>query len=140
MGYKTVLGSAELAASVALAVPSIDPISRLRRWSRAEQRYDPNDLLAGFITRHVPAVLPHRWFVVAVLLFLGAAKLIAAAAMFYGEEWGLLLLIGIVVAALPFDIYEATVRPSVWHGLFATANLLAVVVLATIEKRRRRTA
>jgi uncharacterized membrane protein len=137
MGYKTALGVAELAAGVALTIPPLDPITRLRRWSLAERRYDPNDLLAGFVTRHVPAVLPHRWLVVAILLILGAAKVTAATAMFYGREWGLLLLIAVVVAALPFDIYEAAVRPSIWHGLFAAANLLAAAVLVTIETRRR---
>jgi len=136
MAYKLLLGVAELVAGVALAVPAFDPLPRFHRWATAELRHDPNDLLAGFAVRHIPALLPQRALVVAILLVLGLAKIVAATAMFSGYEWGVLLLIGIVVAALPFDIRAAIVHPSIGHALFVVANLLVVAVLVMMRRRQ----
>lgn len=138
MGYKVLLGFGELVAGVALAVPAFDPLPRFRTWAAAERRHDPNDLLAGIVSRHVPSFLPHRGLVVAILLVLGLAKLIAATAMFYGREWGVVLLAAIVAAALPVDVGEAAVHPSVWHVLFAAANAVVLFIVVTLGWRRRR--
>jgi len=138
MTYKMLLGLAELGAGLALAIPAFDPLPRFRSWAAAEQRQDPNDLVAGLISRHVPSFLPHRGLVVAILVVLGLAKIVAATAMFYGREWGVVLLLGVVVVALPVDVREAIIHPSATHAVFSAANLTVVVVLAEILRRQMR--
>ena len=138
MIYKTLLGLAELGAGIALAVPAFDPLPRFHRWAAAERRHDPNDLAATFVTRHVPSFVPHRGIVVDVLLTLGLLKVVAAAAMFYGREWGAYLLLGVVALALPFDVTSAIVHPSAAHAAFAVINIGVLTFLAALLRRRRR--
>jgi hypothetical protein len=136
MAYKLLLGVAELGAGLTLIVPAFDPLPRFHRWATAERIHDPNDLLAGFVVRNVPSFLPHRILVVLILLILGLAKVVAAVAMFYGYEWGVLLLIGIVTAALPVDIRAAVTHPSIGHAMFVTANVVVVALLVMMHRRQ----
>jgi len=73
---------------VLLAVPSFDPQATFARLSAEELREDPGDRLVALIGRHLPALLHHRGLVAVGLIALGLAKLVAAAAMWEGQEWG----------------------------------------------------
>lgn len=136
MAYKTILGAAEVSAAIALSVPALDPIRRFRAWAAAEQRADPNDLVAGLIARHMPSFLPHRPVIVAGLLALGVLKITAAVAMFNGYEWGPILLLAVVALALPLEVRATIVHPSTEHVLFAAVNVVAIVALAAIIRAR----
>jgi uncharacterized membrane protein (DUF2068 family) len=61
----------------------------------------------------------------------GLAKLVAAAAMWEGREWGGYLLAATVALLLPFDLRQAVASPTAGHVLLAVANatVLAVLVL-----------
>ena len=62
----------------------------------------------------------------------GLAKLIAAAAMWEGQEWGGYLLAATVAILLPFDLRQAVVDPTVGHVLLAVANTAALVILVLL--------
>jgi hypothetical protein len=87
MAYKAVLGLSEIAVGVLLAVPSFDPQATFARLSAEELREDPSDRLVALISRHLPALLHHRRMVAVGLILFGLAKLVAAAAMWEGQEW-----------------------------------------------------
>ena len=112
-------------------VPSFDPQATFARLSAEELREDPGDRLVALISRHLPALLHHRGTVAVGLVLVGMAKLVAAAAMWEGEEWGGYLLAVTVALLLPFDLRQAVLHPTVGHVLLAVANaaVLAALVL-----------
>jgi uncharacterized membrane protein len=132
MAYKAVLGVSEIVVGVLLAVPSFDPQATFARLSAEELREDPGDRLVALISRHLPALLHHRGAVAAGLVALGLAKLVAAAAMWEGHEWGGYLLAATVALLLPFDVRQAVTSPTAGHVLLAMANAAVLVVLVLL--------
>jgi uncharacterized membrane protein (DUF2068 family) len=113
-------------------VPSFDPQATFARLSAEELREDPGDRLVALISRYLPALLHHRGTVAVGLVLVGMAKLVAAAAMWEGEEWGgYLLAVTVAPLLLPFDLRQAVLHPTVGHVLLAVANaaVLAALVL-----------
>ena len=66
------------------------------------------------------------------LILLGLAKLVAAAAMWEGREWGGYLLAVTVAVLLPLDLRQAVVYPTASHLLLAAANVAVLVVLVLL--------
>jgi uncharacterized membrane protein len=132
MGYKAALGLSEIVVGVLLSVPSFDPQATFARLSAQELREDPGDRFVALVSRHLPALLHHRGTVAVGLIVLGLAKLVAAGAMWEGQEWGGYLLAATVALLLPFDLRQALVDPSVGHVLLAVANAAALVVLVLL--------
>jgi uncharacterized membrane protein len=131
MVYKAILGLSEIIVGVLLAIPSFDPQATFARLSAEELREDPGDHFVALVSRHLPSLLHHRGAVAVGLVVLGLAKLVAAAAMWEGQEWGGYLLAATVALLLPFDVRQAIASPTPGHVLLATANaaVLAVLVL-----------
>ena len=132
MAYKAVLGLSEIVVGILLAVPSFDPQATFARLSAEELREDPGDRFVALIGRHLPALLHHRGLVVVGLIAPSLAKLVAAAAMWEGQEWGGYLLAATVALLLPFDLRQAVVAPTVGHVLLAVANAAALAVLVLL--------
>ena len=132
MAYKAILGLSEITVGILLAVPSFDPQATFARLSAEELREDPSDRLVALISRHLPALLHHRGTVAVGLVVFGLAKLVAAAAMWEGQEWGGYLLAATVALLLPFDLRQAVLDPTVGHVLLAVANAAALVVLVLL--------
>jgi uncharacterized membrane protein (DUF2068 family) len=59
----------------------------------------------------------------------GLAKLVAAAAMWEGQEWGGYLLAATVAFLLPFDVRQTVTSPTPGHVLLAVANTAALAAL-----------
>jgi uncharacterized membrane protein len=129
MAYKAALGLSELLAGVLLAIPSVDPQATFARLSAEELREDPGDRFVALIGRHLPALLQHRGTVAVGLILLGLAKLVAAAAMWEGQEWGGYLLAATIALLLPFDLRQAVADPTPGHVLLAVANAAALAAL-----------
>jgi len=132
MAYKAILGLSEIVVGVLLAVPSFDPQATFARLSAEELREDPGDRFIALVSRHLPALLHHRGLVAVGLILLGLAKLVAAAAMWEGHEWGGYLLAATVALLLPFDVRQALVSPTPGHVLLATANAAVLVALVLL--------
>jgi uncharacterized membrane protein (DUF2068 family) len=132
MAYKALLGSSEIVVGALLAVPSFNPQAIFARLSAEELREDPGDRAVALISRHLPALLHHRGLVAVGLILFGLAKLIAAAAMWEGHEWGGYLLAASVALLLPFDVRQAVASPTAGHVLLALANAAALVVLVLL--------
>jgi uncharacterized membrane protein (DUF2068 family) len=132
MAYKAALGLSEITVGVLLALPSFDPQATFARLSAEELREDPGDRLVALISRHLPALVHHRGLVAAGLIVFGLAKLVAAAAMWEGQEWGGYLLAATVALLLPFDLRQAITSPTAGHVLLAMANAAALVVLVLL--------
>jgi uncharacterized membrane protein len=132
MAYKAILGLSEIVVGVLLAVPSIDPQATFARLSAEELREDPGDRIVALVSRHLPSLLHHRGLVAVGLVVFGLAKLVAAAAMWEGQEWGGYLLAATVALLLPFDLRQAVLDPTVGHVLLAAANAAALVVLVLL--------
>ena len=140
MAYKPVLVVSVIVVGVLLAIPSFDPQATFARLSAEELREDPNDRFVALVSRHLPALVHHRGLVAVGLILFGLAKLVAAAAMWEGQEWGGYLLAATVALLLPFDLRQAILSPTPGHILLATANAAALVVLVLlISPRGRRT-
>jgi uncharacterized membrane protein YkvA (DUF1232 family) len=136
MGYKAALGFGEIIAAALLAVPGFDPQATFARLSASELRDDPGDHFVALVTRHLPALLHHRGLLAAGLVLLGLTKLVAAAAMWEGKEWGGYLLAATVALLLPLDLRQAVIDPTASHLLLAAANLAALVVLVLLLRGR----
>jgi uncharacterized membrane protein len=136
MAYKAVLGLSEIAVGILLAVPSFNPQATFARLSAEELREDPGDRLVALVSRHLPALVQHRGTLAVGLVVFGLAKLVAAAAMWEGQEWGGYLLAATVALLLPFDLRQAVVDPTVGHILLAGANAGALVVLILLIQGR----
>ena len=67
----------------------------------------------------------------------GLAKLVAAAAMWEGREWGGYLLAATVALLLPFDLRQAVASPTAGHVLLATANAAVLIVLLLLLRGSR---
>jgi uncharacterized membrane protein len=131
MAYKAALGLSEIVVGILLAVPSFNPEATFARLSAEELREDPGDRFVALVSRHLPA-LHHRGTVAVGLILLGLAKLVAAAAMWEGHEWGGYLLAATVALLLPFDLRQAVVDPTPGHVLLAVANAAALAVLVLL--------
>jgi uncharacterized membrane protein len=134
MAYKVALGLSEIVVGLLLTLPSFDPQATFARLSAEELREDPDDRFVALVSRHLPALLHHRGLVAVGLMVLGLAKLIAAAAMWEGQEWGGYLLAGTVALLLPFDLRQAVVDPTWSHVLLALANAAVLVVLVLLVR------
>jgi uncharacterized membrane protein len=132
MAYKAILGLSEIVVGVLLAVPSFDPQATFARLSAEELREDPGDRFVALVSRHLPALLHHRGLVAVGLIVFGLAKLVAAAAMWEGHEWGGYLLAATVALLLPFDLRQAVASPTAGHILLALANATALAVLVLL--------
>ena len=132
MAYKAALGLSEILVGVLLAVPRFDPQATFARLSAQELREDPGDRFVALVSRHLPALLHHRGTVAVGLIILGLAKLVAAAAMWEGHEWGGYLLAATVALLLPFDVRQAVASPTAGHVLLAVANAVALAVLVLL--------
>jgi uncharacterized membrane protein (DUF2068 family) len=132
MAYKAILGLSEIVVGVLLAVPSFDPQATFARLSAEELREDPSDRFVALVSRHLPALLHHRGLAAVGLVVLGLAKLVAAAALWEGQEWGGYLLAATVALLLPFDVRQALVSPTTSHILLAVANAAVLVVLVLL--------
>ena len=132
MAYKAALGLSEITVGVLLTIPSFDPQATFARLSAEERREDPSDRLVALISRHLPALVHHRGLVAVGLIVFGLAKLVAAAAMWEGQEWGGYLLAATVAILLPLDLRQAVVDPTLGHVLLAGANAAALVVLVLL--------
>jgi uncharacterized membrane protein len=130
--YKATLGVSEIVVGVLLAVPSFDPQATFARLSAEELREDPGDRFVALVGRHLPSLLHHRGLVAVGLLVFGLAKLVAAAAMWEGQEWGGYLLAATVALLLPFDLRQAVASPTAGHVLLALANATALAVLVLL--------
>ena len=60
--------------------------------------------------------------------------LVAAAAMWEGQEWGGYLLAATVALLLPFDLRQAVASPTPGHILLAATNAAALVVLVLLVR------
>jgi uncharacterized membrane protein (DUF2068 family) len=127
--YKAVLGLSEMVVGVLLAIPSFDPQATFARLAAGELRGDPGDHLVALVSRHLPSLLHHRGPVAVGLILLGLAKLVAAGAMWQGQEWGGYLLAATVALLLPLDLRQAVAYPTPGHLLLAVANAAVLVVL-----------
>jgi uncharacterized membrane protein len=136
MAYKAILGLSEILDALLMAVPSFDPQATFARLSAEELREDPRDRFVALVSRHLPALLHHRGLVAVGLVLLGLAKLVAAAAMWEGREWGGYLLAGTVALLLPFDVRQAVASPTVGHVLLAVANAAVLVMLVLLLRGR----
>jgi uncharacterized membrane protein len=134
MAYKAILGLSEIVVGMLLAVPSFDPQATFARLSAEELREDPGDRFVALISRHLPALLQDRGLVAVGLILLGLAKLVAAAAMWEGQEWGDYLLAATVALLLPFDLRQAVASPTPGHILLAATNAAALVVLVLLVR------
>jgi uncharacterized membrane protein len=134
MAYKAALGLSEIAVGILLAVPSFDPQATFARLSAEELREDPGDRFVALVGRRLPSLLHHRDLVAASLIVFGLAKLVAAAAMWEGQEWGGYLLAVIVALLLPLDLRQAVIDPTWSHVLLALANAAALVVLVLLVR------
>jgi uncharacterized membrane protein len=132
MAYKAILGLSEIAVGLLLAVPSFDPQATFARLSAEELREDPGDRFVALVSRHLPALLHHRGLVAVGLVVLGLTKLVAAAAMWEGQEWGGYLLAATVALLLPFDVRQAAASPTPGHILLAVANAAVLIVLVLL--------
>jgi uncharacterized membrane protein len=132
MAYKTILGLSEIVVGLLLAIPTFDPQATFARLSAEELREDPGDRFVALVSRHLPALLRHRGLIAAGLIVFGLAKLVAAAAMWNGHEWGGYLLAATVALLLPFDIRQAVISPTPGHVLLAVANGAALAALVLL--------
>jgi len=132
LGYKAALGLAEIIVGTFLAIPSFDPQATFARLSAEELREDPGDHFVALVTRHLPSLLHYRGPVAVGMILLGLAKLVAAAAMWEGKEWGGYLLAATVALLLPLDLRQAVVYPTASHVLLLVANVGVVVVLVLL--------
>jgi uncharacterized membrane protein (DUF2068 family) len=132
MAYKAALGLSEIMVGALLAIPTFDPQATFARLSAEELREDPGDRLVALVGRHLPSLLQHRGLVAVGLVLVGLAKLVAAAAMWEGKEWGGYLLAATVALLLPFDVHQAVADPTAGHVLLAAANAAALVVLVLL--------
>jgi uncharacterized membrane protein len=132
MAYKAILGLSEIIVGVLLVVPSFDLRATLARRSANQLRQDPGDHLVALLGRHLPWLLQHRGPVAVGLVLLGLAKLVAAAAMWQGQEWGVYLLATTVALLLPVDLRQAVASPTAGHLLLAAANATALAVLVLL--------
>ena len=101
-----------------------------------ELREDPGDRFVALISRRLPALVHHRGLVAVGLVLFGLAKLVAAAAMWEGREWGGYLLAATVALLLPFDLRQAVGSPTAGHVLLAVANAAVLVVLVLLLRER----
>lgn len=91
----------------------------------------------ALISRHLPSLVQHRATVGLGLIAFGVVKLIAAAAMWNGKEWGRYLLAAMVVLLLPLDLRSAVTDPSIVRFVLVILNALVAFLLVRPTSRTR---
>jgi Predicted membrane protein (DUF2127) len=131
------LGLSEILVGGLLADPGFDPGDLRPAVGRGTAR-GPGDRFVALVSRHLPALLHHRGLVAVGLVLLGLAKLVAAAAMWEGQEWGGYLLAVTVALLLPFDLRQAVTSATLGPVLLTSANAAALAVLVLLLRGWRR--
>ena len=127
--YEFILGLFELAAGLTIAlfgsrIYAVYQTSLIRELSE-----DPNDLLAHLSETFVPGLLTHNALVILYLIIFGLAKIAGAIGLIYKQNWGVDLLVGLIIVMAPFQLYEFITRPNFLGLLYLIGSLLIALYL-----------
>ncbi len=127
---KSAMGAAELSLGVVLLTMSADAIRALvDRLSREERVEDPNDPLVLFVQHRLPLLASNKTVLALTLLLLGSAKVVGAIGLLRRRPWGYWVLVVLLCALLPFDVYRVATRPSLLQGVLLMLNLAVLLIL-----------
>ncbi len=127
--YEFVVGTAELLSGVAIALYG----SRMYQLYQASLIKvlddDPDDLLARISEKFVPNILNHSSYVVLYLLALGLVKIVGAIGLVQKKNWGVDLLVGLILLMAPFQITGLIVHHNLLDLLYLVVGLLIALYL-----------
>jgi uncharacterized membrane protein len=105
IGYKFALGIIELVLGLGIGFFGEEVLDAFNGLQGASFFDDPNDLLANILQGILPYITVHKVAVSVILILLGLVKIISCIAIWYGKEWGVHLLLLLMLVLLPFDLY-----------------------------------
>lgn len=125
-GYKFALGIVELLLGLGIAVFGDKALTLYNNLKNAELLEDPHDLFVSIVDRSIPYVLQHKVAIVVILLLIGTIKIISCIAIWMGKEWGVHLLLFLMLVILPFDLFDLFRNLLLDHISFGSMILSAI--------------
>ena len=131
--YEFVVGFFELLAGLAMAFFGSQIYEYYRMSLIKELSEDPPDVLAYASEKIVPGLLTHNAYIILYLVVLGLGKVVGAIGLYYKQNWGVDLLVVLIILMAPFQVYELIARPNL-AGLLALIGAL-LIALYLVEFR-----
>lgn len=105
-GYKFALGVVEILLGLGIATVGERALSLYNNLKQKELLEDPHDLMVSITDKFIPYLIQHQVAIVIILLFIGVIKIISCIAIWMGKEWGVHLLLFLMLVILPFDLFD----------------------------------
>ena len=120
--YEISTGLVEVVLGVALALLSASGLEHIAdRLIAEELGEDSRDALVLFVQDHLPSVLHGKGVFTLILIGFGSVKVAGGIGFLRGKSWGYYLLLGVLLALLPPNIYRLVSHPGIGF-----ASLLAI--------------
>jgi uncharacterized membrane protein (DUF2068 family) len=104
----------------------------------AELRDDPHDIAARWLVHHLPHPAPGTALIAGLgLMALAVLLALEAAGFWYGRRWAEALIIVETAAFLPFEVWDIVRFGRLTSVIGLAANLLILVYVARVYRRRR---
>ena len=127
--YEFLSGLVELSAGVALATfgPRIYEVYRASVIKELAE--DPTDLVVHVSEKVVPGLLTHNAFIILYLIAFGLVKILGAIGLIYKQNWGVDLLVGLIILTVPFQFYNFVAHRNFLDLLYIIIGLLIAFYL-----------
>ncbi len=127
--YEFVVGIFELVSGIGIAVFGSRMYQLYHTTVIKELSEDPDDLLARLSEKLVPNLLTHNTYVILYLLALGLVKIVGAIGLIYEQNWGVDLLVILILLMAPFQIIGLILRRNYFDLLYLVVGLLIALYL-----------
>ncbi len=133
--YKLVTGAIELLIGISIFFLGNNIVAFYQHFKTREILEDPHDLVVNLTERILPYFLTHRGYVILILVALGIVKIVGAIGLYHRKNWGLDLLIAVVVILLPFDIWDLVTHPTFLRTTYLAINVFIALYLVNFKPK-----
>ena len=123
------MGIFELLTGIAIAVYGSRMYQLYQATLIKELSEDPDDVLVRLSEKLVPNILTHNSYVILYLLALGLVKIVGAIGLLQKQNWGVDLLVGLIIVMAPFQITGLLVHRNWFDLIYLAVGLLIALYL-----------
>ena len=135
IAYKLAFGLIELAMGIIMGFAGKRLFALYHTYILRELSEEPHDVLARLSEHIIPHILTHNRLLVFYIILLGAAKVVGAIGLIYGQNWGVDLLVSLTFILFPFQVIGLIRHPSLLNFLYITIGILIALYLINFKPK-----
>jgi uncharacterized membrane protein len=127
--YEFLSGLVDLSAGVGLAIFGTRIYELYQASLIQELAEDPTDLIANLSEKFVPGLLTHNAFIILYWIAYGLVKIVGAIGLIYKQNWGVDLLVLLIILIAPFQLFDFVVHRNFLELLYIIVGFLVAFYL-----------